>query len=331
MDHTLRRLSEAPACFISNNCILIGKDDQPIRPLEICYACEKVTGKGSIEGVQKMNGLWRIYPMNLKAYNELTVKGIGLRGQMVEVLRRNPTLLTNDKGNPTTRLTIGNVFLSTANSEIENALDKAGVVRRSPLRFECLRDKDGGLTSFKSGRRFVFIDIPPSPLPSYTLLGKRKMFLFHQEQVSRERGREEREILEKVSSSPVDKVREEQIPQTSEGSEDTPFDNKTPSQTIGGDNVSNKQVISSQSPVQTRVQMTKPAKTSIDVFLSRRARSSSVGRKSPMGRSLSRTKRGRTADQLSQVEKAARLEREENSSAKTVDWFSDPEVQNITR
>ena len=319
MDHTLHRLSDAPACFITNNSILVGKDEEPLRPLEICYALEKVSGKGTIEGVQKMNGLWRCYPMTKKAYNDLTVKGISLRGQTIQVLRKNPMLLTNDDGKPTTRLTIGNVFLSTATSEIENALDKIGVVRRSPIRYECLRDKNGGLTSFKSGRRFVFVDIPPTPLPSYTLLGKRKMFMFHQEQTARGNNPVEVDGSAEAASTPKEA---ERVPLSiiRNGKDDiTESEEIVQEADVSNKNDANE--VSSQIPVATNER----PPSNIDEFLSRRARSSSVGRKSSPARSTSRTKRGRTSDSLEQKEKAARIERDRKSMDRIVDWFTNPE------
>ena len=224
-------------------------------------------------------------------------------------------LLNNDDGKPTTRLTIGNVFLSTANSEIENALDKLGVVRRSPIRFECLRDKNGGLTSFKSGRRFVFVDIPTTPLPSYTLLGKGKMFLFHQEQRSTETHREraEAEIFQHPTQSQhdTDGNAEAEKPEVQD--------------TVSTDNADSQSEVSSQIPVAIKDLIKARSKGSIDGFLSRRARSSSVGRKSPSARSSSRSKRGRTGDNLVQKEKSARLEGEVKSSGVIVDWFTNPE------
>ena len=128
----------------------------------------------------------------------------------------------------------------------------------------------------------------------------------------------------------MEKVSEKQ--QTTDDVADTPNENKMPTQDVeGNENLSDKLKVSSQIPVPTREQSPKPTKASIDEFLSRRARSSSVGRKTPLARSLTRTKRGRTEDSLSQIEKPARLEREGNSSVVEVDWFNNQELRNNSR
>ena len=124
--------------------------------LDLCRACEALTGVGSIDGVQIISGLWRIYPLSMAARRQLIIEGISFRGQAVTVLDTNPFLTHSD--GPTTKLIIGNVPISVVNSEIS-------------------------ITRFITGRRFVYIDIPKIPLPKKMKIGPNFLgFLYYREQ-----------------------------------------------------------------------------------------------------------------------------------------------------
>ena len=149
--------------------------------LDLCRACEALTGVGSIDGAQIISGLWRIYPLSIAARRQLIIEGISFRGQAVTVLDTNPFLTHSD--GPTTKLIIGNVPISVANSEIEKGLKELDVCLRSPFKEETYRDSEGRTTRFKTGRRFVYIDIPKIPLPKKMKIGPNFLgFLYYQEQ-----------------------------------------------------------------------------------------------------------------------------------------------------
>ena len=114
-------------------------------------------------------GLWRIYPLSVTARPQLIFEGISFRGQAVTVLDTNPFLTHSDS--PTTKLIVGNVQISVANSEIEKGLKQLDVCVRSPLKEETYRDSEGRTTRFKTGRLFVYIDIPTIPLPKKMKIG----------------------------------------------------------------------------------------------------------------------------------------------------------------
>ncbi|GFR74423.1 hypothetical protein ElyMa_000429700 [Elysia marginata] len=116
-------------------------------------ACEAVEGVGSCDGAQKISGLWRIYPTSVEARRDLIVSGVELGGQAITVLGQNPFLVRGQGEIPTTKLLIGNIPISVAESEIMDALGALGVALRSPIKDEHYRDEMGGLTRFKSGRR----------------------------------------------------------------------------------------------------------------------------------------------------------------------------------
>ena len=151
--------------------------------LEMCIAAEKVAGAGSILGAQTIRGLWRVYPTTSEGRTELLVKGIRLRGTVIQVSNTNPFVL-HDKGEekPTTKLWIDNIPLSVAESEIEHSLVKIGCEIRSKITLERARDKENKLTRFLTGRRFVFITTPPAPLDPVLRVSAFSAKLFHREQ-----------------------------------------------------------------------------------------------------------------------------------------------------
>ena len=104
-------------------------------------------------GPKIKSGRWRIYPLSVAARWQLIIEGISFRGQAVTVLDTNPFLTHSD--GPTTKLIIGNVPISVANSEIEKGLKGLDVCLSSPFKEETCRDSKGRTTRFKTGRRFV--------------------------------------------------------------------------------------------------------------------------------------------------------------------------------
>ena len=81
-----------------------------------------------------------------------------------------------------TRLTIGDIPLSYSNKEIEDYLLSKGCKPLSALKYELERDEAGQLTHWKTGRRFIFIEMPSSPLPRDVRIGRFQAKLYHKEQ-----------------------------------------------------------------------------------------------------------------------------------------------------
>ena len=149
----------APACFIFDS------DSNPIDGLQLCIACERVSGKGTIVGAQKMGKIFRIYPKTSSAREALIIHGIEYNSTHLSVLTNNPFI---DSGRTSVRAIIGNVPLSVSNTEICDSFSAIeGVQTRSKLYYEGYRNEDKTLTSFKTGRRFIYIDTPKNPLPRF--------------------------------------------------------------------------------------------------------------------------------------------------------------------
>ena len=135
---------------------------------ELCVAIAKVDGRGGLLGVQRIGALWRIY----------------LNTSAVAVASQNPFFVKGPDGIliPRTRLTVSDIPLSIANATIEAALIKKGVKLRSALTLEEIRDREGKFTGWLSGRRFVFIDLPKTPIEKKLwILAPYKAKLFYRE------------------------------------------------------------------------------------------------------------------------------------------------------
>ncbi|GFR96206.1 hypothetical protein ElyMa_006292300 [Elysia marginata] len=168
------------ACFLLVKSLL--QNETPVDGLEVCVSCETTSGKNSIIKAKKISGLWRIYPATREARRRLIIEGISIGQQTVEILDKKPFIVSGDGDKPVTKLIIGNVPLSLSNNEIEDMLKHLNVIPRSSLKEENYRDKDGGLTRFKTGRRFIYIELPSASLPKVAKVDKFTASLYYKEQ-----------------------------------------------------------------------------------------------------------------------------------------------------
>ena len=134
-------------------------DNPYVNGLELIYAIEKATGRGTIEGAQRMGNLFRIYIKNESARNKLSIEGFIFHGHQVTLFTRNP-FSVKDQSPETVRIIIGGVPLSVANDEFEKALLDMKVEMVSDIKFENYRDSEGKWTNYKTGRRFVYCKKP---------------------------------------------------------------------------------------------------------------------------------------------------------------------------
>ena len=103
-------------------------------------------------------------------------------GTQVSLLPKNPfTLQDQNSEKPATKLWVGNVPMTVDDNVIETALKKLGCEMRSTVRKELARDKNGKLTKWETGRRFVFITVPTTPLPKMCTMGIFSAELYHRE------------------------------------------------------------------------------------------------------------------------------------------------------
>ena len=182
-----------PPVFVVNNQ-LPAFDEKLFTTAEICAAAEKRCGFETIEGAQRIGALWRIYPRSSEARRKLQIEGFILRGLHVEVKDRNPFIITSPDGTQreilATKLTVSNFPLSFSDDEILQAISAMGVNLRSRLIHEKDRDSRGRLTHWKTGRRFVYIEVPKDPLPKSLEVGGFRGSLYHKEQKKGDRQKE---------------------------------------------------------------------------------------------------------------------------------------------
>ena len=157
-----------------------------IKGIDICYALEKVSGSDTVDGVQRIGGLYRIYLNNQKAREDLLINGLDFNGCNVSLLAHNP-FSVSDTGKPTTKIVIGGVPLSVADSEIERVLLEQGVAMKSNLKLETYRDEEGKWTRFKTGRRFVYCEIPTLNIQPTIQIGLWRASIYYKEQIRPER------------------------------------------------------------------------------------------------------------------------------------------------
>ena len=152
--------------------------------LEICLAAEKVSGTETILGAQEIRGLWRGYPLTRTARNKLLIENLTLRQKTVQVYEKNPFILRGGSGEevPVTKVWISDIPISVDGKDIETALVRLGCVLRSSLINEKIRNKDGKLTRFLTGRRFVFVNIPQRPQERTVKIGGFTARLYYKEQ-----------------------------------------------------------------------------------------------------------------------------------------------------
>ena len=151
-----------------------------LEPYDVCIAAGRVVGNGYIEGAQCINGVWRIYSKSRESRAKLVIKReLPINGVLYPVYDRNPAL-TNFMQEACEKITIKELPLSVANSEVENYLRENNVETVSPIRYSKVRDGNGDLTNFKNGDRFVFVKSPVWPLlPRTVRIADIRCKIFH--------------------------------------------------------------------------------------------------------------------------------------------------------
>ena len=169
---------------------VIGRDipsadyDFRYTPLDICEAVENLTGKDTVEGCINSKGLLRLQPKTRTARNLILTTGLKLYGTSITVYDKNPFMRREGatQETPSTRLVIGDIPFTLANSEIESALKRVGCELLSSVMDEKVKYRDGRLSKFKTGRRFLFIAVPSKPLEKNLTIGGNVASVYHREQ-----------------------------------------------------------------------------------------------------------------------------------------------------
>lgn len=147
-----------------------------IAPVEMFKAIGKRIDSDHIMGIQRVNGLWRVYLDNLEDKVVLMGDGIPLRSKSIPVLSTNPNRLD---GEGTIRVRVKNIPLSVDDGVIKRALTlkKLDVISvyRDRLRV------DNKLTKCQTGDRIVTVSAISlkEPLPRFMLFDKYSGVVVH--------------------------------------------------------------------------------------------------------------------------------------------------------
>ena len=153
----------------------------------MCTALINVIGSSKLEGVQKVNNIWRLYVKDKVSRLELCCKQklwigskqVPLYDQNLNSSRQPVGSGSQDLPQSNDKLTIKHLPLSVSNEEIKRMLEENGVSLRSSIRYGMIRDSDGHLTSFKNGDRFVYVKPFSPPLPRKQQIGSINCTVVH--------------------------------------------------------------------------------------------------------------------------------------------------------
>ena len=154
---------------------------QDITPYNICKALETIVRATSIDGVQKIGGIWRLYFKDKESRtNVLLKRTVTIVGKNIAIYDQNP--FATKQANPDDKkdkLTIKNVPLSVSNEEIQKMLESKNIKLSSKVKFSYIRDEQGSLTGYRNGDRFVYCEPFDPPIQVKQKVGNFQCLVFH--------------------------------------------------------------------------------------------------------------------------------------------------------
>ena len=134
--------------------------------VDLCEACELISGTGSVDGATMVNRLWRVLTFNENSRALLLSKGVKLYGKHVNFEGENPYRQTSGDGEAqSTKLIIAGLPFTYPQAAVKRDLEKAGFKLKGPMEWMKGRKRvTRKKTGFRDGRRFVYIDIPSKKL-----------------------------------------------------------------------------------------------------------------------------------------------------------------------
>lgn len=178
------RVSSVPLVFLQESAIF--GTTKPsykdyLRHDELYKAIGNVINPTHITGLQRVNGMWRVYIDNLEDKATLMANGIFIRNKQISFLQTNPLRLDYEN---TVRIRIQNIPLSADDGTITRSLILRGIEVISSYR-EKLRI-DNKLTNCETGDRIIIVRASSmkEPLPRFVQFGQFKAKVIHKGQVN---------------------------------------------------------------------------------------------------------------------------------------------------
>ena len=148
----------------------------------LCEATEKVSGPATIDGATLISGLWRVYPLSEQARIKILNTPILLQNMKIRFESFNPFIRRyGGQEVEGTRLIISNLPFSYSNKAVENNLRACGYRLRSQIQFEKARGPDRMLSDWKTGRRFVWVDVPSKTMQKNIKMGDFMAYIYYKE------------------------------------------------------------------------------------------------------------------------------------------------------
>lgn len=148
----------------------------------LCEATEKVSGPASIDGATNISGLWRVYPLTEQARIKILNAPIRLNNTNFRFESFNPFIRRyGGQEVEGTRLIISNLPFSYSNKAVENNLRACGYRLRSQIQFEKARGPDRMLSDWKTGRRYVWVDVPTKTMSKNIKMGDFMAYIYYKE------------------------------------------------------------------------------------------------------------------------------------------------------
>ena len=154
-----------------------------ITELDVCLATADIVGTDNVRGSQRIRNLWRVYVNNEAARVKLLANGIDLGNQHIDLMNETPYSVSNT--NRTIKITLSDIKIDISNDYLEEKLKAKGVRLATKVKYSNIKDKNGKITPFQNGERFVYAEYNHTsshPLPRCILVGDSPVRVRHQGQ-----------------------------------------------------------------------------------------------------------------------------------------------------
>lgn len=142
-----------------------------ITTFDVCEAVTRMIGPGKIDGAQApdpsaKNGVWRLYFTSKQARTDMLLRlELRIMDVPVHLYDTNPAATGQSSPDDTReKITVKYLPMSVNNDELTRFLEERDIKLTSEVKYARARDKNGKLTSYKTGDRYCFAVAPIKPL-----------------------------------------------------------------------------------------------------------------------------------------------------------------------
>lgn len=172
-----------PLYFMNNDV----ENNNNLAEIDICLAMEDVITASCVIGCQKIRNLWRLYTNTAISRITLLQNGLNISNQHITVYSDNPSTSQDMRRfiKPV-KILVKDVPMTLDNDSVQHMLLSNGSKLTSNVKYSLLRDRDGQLTKYTNGDRFVFADrneTIQNPLPRCILIGSFVARVIHEGQI----------------------------------------------------------------------------------------------------------------------------------------------------